>query len=55
MMIRLIQLNSIIESDELEKILNEKEIALIYYSKKLTLEAYNLIEQDIKTLKNLGL
>lgn len=43
-----------IEQNSLSKILNEKEIALINYSKKLTLDASSLIENDIQILRDLG-
>ena len=43
-----------IEQNSLSSILNEKEIALIHYAKKLTLEAGSIVENDIKSLRNLG-
>jgi len=44
-----------IENNSLKKILNEKEIAICNYAKRLTLEASNLKENDIKVLKSLKL
>ena len=43
-----------IEQNSLSTILNEKEIALINYSKKLPLDAGSLVENDIKNLRDLG-
>ena len=43
-----------IEQNSLSIILNEKEMALINYSKKLTLEASALVENDVKSLRDLG-
>ena len=44
-----------IENNSLEDILNKKELAICNYAKRLTLEASNLKQEDIKGLKSLNL
>ena len=43
-----------IENNSLNEILSEKEFALVNYANRLTLEASNLVEDDITKLKALG-
>jgi len=44
-----------IENNSLSKILNNKELALINYTKKLTNKANEITEEDIINLRNLGI
>ncbi|RLD26767.1 MAG: hypothetical protein DRI75_11085 [Bacteroidetes bacterium] len=44
-----------IENNTLFKILNSKELALINYTKNLTLKASDITEKDIINLRNLGI
>jgi len=43
-----------IENNSLHKILNNKELALLNYTKKLTIKANNITKDDIIKLRNLG-
>ncbi|MEH6537422.1 MAG: peroxidase-related enzyme [Psychroserpens sp.] len=43
-----------IENDSLDKILNEKELNIIDYTKNLTLKANSITEDNIKKLRDLG-
>ena len=43
-----------IENDSLSKILNDKELALSNYTKKLTLNASSITEDNIQNIRNLG-
>jgi len=43
-----------IENDSLEKILTKKEMALVIYTKQLTLEANKITKDDINQIKSLG-
>jgi uncharacterized peroxidase-related enzyme len=44
-----------IENNLLHKILNDKELALVNYTKKLTINAKSITEEDIKNLRGLGI